>query len=129
MNFYLYIFISALFYSAEMFVIVVDYNKPRKQQNIESIYYGSQWDQKRSVYWYSSKYQKIGWIHLKTVKPKCLTSGVEVKWAYFQKKWSIPLILKRLFNELVSPTPSANPAGPLGWKILNASEWEKKNIF
>jgi len=37
--------------------------------------YGSQWDQKLSGYWYSSKYQKIVWIHSKMVKPNCLTLG------------------------------------------------------
>jgi len=30
-------------------------------------YYGSQWDQKLSGNWYSSKYQKIGWIDSKIV--------------------------------------------------------------
>jgi len=28
-------------------------------------YYGSQWDQKLSGHWYSSKYQKIGWMDSK----------------------------------------------------------------
>jgi len=35
----------------------------------------SQWDQKLSVYWYSSKYQKIGRMDSKKVKPNCLTLG------------------------------------------------------
>jgi len=53
-------------------------------------YYGSQWDQKLSGYWYSSKYQKISWIYLKMVKPNCLTLGGLVKWTYFQKKVEYP---------------------------------------
>jgi len=55
----------------------------------KNIYYGSQWDQKLSGSWYPSKYQKIGWMDSKTAK--LFNSGGAVKWAYFQKEWSIPL--------------------------------------
>jgi len=48
---------------------LIDFHSRKK------IYYGSQWDQKLSGYWYSSKYQKIVWLHSKMVKPNCLTLG------------------------------------------------------
>jgi len=54
-------------------------------------YNSSQWDQKLSGYWYSSKYLKIGWMDSEKVKHNCLNSGEVVKLAYLQKKWSIPL--------------------------------------
>jgi len=48
---------------------------------------GCHWDQKLSGYWYSSKYQKISW----NGETQLFNSGGVVKWAYCQKKWSIPL--------------------------------------
>jgi len=37
--------------------------------------------------------------------------------------------LNVLSIELVSTVPSANPTRPLGWKIVNASDWEKIFFF
>jgi len=53
-------------------------------------YYGSQWDQKLSDYWYSSKYQKNRLKTFKNGKTQLFNSGGVVKWAHFQKKVEYP---------------------------------------